>query len=394
MAPADTAAPILVMSAADSASWRVVSVDTLATGLEVPWGIAFAPDGRAFVTERPGRIRAIDAQGQLAETPWGAVEAYALDPNINPETGLMGIALDAAADGSEIIYTAVVQRRAEQVGGSGLMGRITRRVLHTVAPQRGSPFVTRVLRWQQGADGQATSEILIDGIPTSHYHAGGGLLRTGDTLFLGTGDGTWPGYASRGDAAPGKILRIGLRGADGRLRVEASGFRNVQGLARLPDGLLLATEHGPTGMTQERSRAGDDELNVVRRGASYGWPKVTGAQRAAGVTSPAVVWPLAIAPSGLALLPAAPGDTSVTALVSALRTGIWVVELVRDGSGWVAREASQLAGLPPLGRVRAVAVAPDGTVWVTSSNRDGRGGPRAGDDRILRLRLERIPAAP
>ncbi|MHB1329235.1 MAG: PQQ-dependent sugar dehydrogenase, partial [Gemmatimonadales bacterium] len=149
--PADTTVPVLVMSTADSASWRVTAVDTVATGLEVPWAIAFAPDGRALVTERPGRIRSIDAQGQLAEAPWGTVPAYALDPNINPETGLMGIVLDTGPDGSEVVYTAVVQRRTEQVGGSGVMGRITRRILYATAPHKASPFVTRVLRWQRGA---------------------------------------------------------------------------------------------------------------------------------------------------------------------------------------------------------------------------------------------------
>ncbi len=394
-APADTASPTLVVSTVDSAAWRAVAVDTVATGLEVPWAIAFASDGRAFVTERTGRIRSIDAHGQLADTPWATIEAYALAESINPETGLMGLALDTAPDGSDVVYTAVVQHRGTQVGGDGFVGRIVRRVLYAVGPQRVSPFVTRVLRWERGSDGQVTSSILVDDIPTSHYHAGGGLLRLGDTLFLGTGDGTWPNYAARADAAPGKILRIGLRGADaGRLRIEASGFRNVQGIAQLPDGQLLAIEHGPTGMTQERGRAGNDELNVIRRGASYGWPEVSGADRATGVTMPAVLWPLAIAPSGLALLPAAPGDTAVTALVSALRSGVWVVDLVRSGDGWVARQVSLLSGLPSSGRIRAVAAAPDGTIWVTTSNRDGRGGPRAGDDRILRLRIERSQVMP
>jgi len=386
---------MLVVATPDSARWRVVAVDTMATGLEVPWAIAFTPDGRALVTERVGRIRSIDAQGQLDETPWASIDAYALAQGINPETGLMGIALDSTADGREVVYTAVVQHRGSQVGGDGFIGRIVRRILHATAPQRASPFVTRVLRWERGPDGQASSSILVDSIPTSHYHAGGGLLRLGDTLFLGTADGTWPKYAARSDAAPGKILRIGLRGADsGRLRVEASGFRNVQGIARLPDGQLLAIEHGPTGMTQERGRAGNDELNLIRRGASYGWPGVSGTDRADGVTMPTVLWPLAIAPSGLALLPAAPGDTDVTALVSSLRSGIWMIELARSADSWTARQASLLAGLPSSGRIRAVSVAPDGSLWVTTSNRDGRGGPRAGDDRILRVRVERNQVVP
>ena len=174
----------------------------------------------------------------------------------------------------------------------------------------------------------------------------------------------------------------------------ATGLRNVQGLAFHPRTReLFAVDHGPTGMPQEHGWRGNDELNVLRDGAWYGW----GASpiRDDGDTTtvppptpPIAVWPIAIAPAGLAFAPPAWGDDVL--LVTGLRSGaLHRLQLARDTSrqGWRVLDEQRL--LEGYGRLRALAVDSTGAVWVGTSNADGRGVRRAEGDLLLRVRLAR-----
>lgn len=167
--------------------------------------------------------------------------------------------------------------------------------------------------------------------------------------------------------------------------VFARGLRNTQAFAWLPDGMLLGVDHGPTGMEQEQRRRGQDELNVLRAGGDYGWPHVTGWQTASGITSPAWMWPDAIAPAGLPVRPATSPD-SAQLLVAGLRGQLEQLTLAcANGVRHKAARTTLLDGT--YGRLRSVVVASDGSVLLTTSNRDARGIARPGDELVVRLTL-------
>ena len=339
-----------------------VQLDTVASGLEVPWALAVASSDRLFVTERAGRIRLVD-HGVLRPQAWASV-AVADDG----ECGLMGIALAPDYARSRQVYVVATVRAA---GG----------------------LVNRVLRFtDDGATGRDPRTV-VDGIPAAPLHAGDAIAFGPDgALYVATGDAREPARAADERSLAGKILRYTRDGtvpADnpgGASPVYALGLRNGQGLAWNPEGTLFATEHGPSGFSNERMRSGHDEINVIVPGGNYGWPAAVGAAHERGLLDPLVSWTPAIAPSGLAVYTGAEfpdwrGDLFVGALAGGqLRR----LHLERLAAGWrVAGETTIVTGT---GRVRAVAMGPDGFLYFTTSNRDGRGAPRPGDDHVFRLR--------
>lgn len=363
-------------------------VDTVARGLAVPWGIAPLPDGRLLVTERAGRIRMVEGD-TLRARPWATVPVYADDPRLKPESGLMGIAAAPDWSASGVAWVLATVRSPMADTSRSLAARAWRRVrplLGGVELERETGLVDHVYRVDaRGGGGGVTLAPLAD-VPTSWYHAGGALAVGPDSAL----------YASFGDA-----MRPDLAGTDGRLATVlrlggdslrpgpfAHGLRNVQGLAWHPrTGELFAVDHGPSGMPQEGGRAGYDELNVLREGSWYGWgarPALEGGG-AVPYQPPVAVWKDAIAPAGLAFAPASWGEDQL--LVTGLRSGaLHRLQLARDAGGrWrVTAEERLLAGH---GRLRALAVDASGAVWVGTSNHDGRGTPRPGDDLLLRVRV-------
>jgi glucose/arabinose dehydrogenase len=356
-APAAGAAPDTTRTA--------FALDTVASGLSTPWSLDFAPDGRIFVTERPGRIRVI-RDGVLLPEPWATLSVAAAG-----EAGLMGIALSPGFENDRLVY---------------VVGTFS-------APDGG--LVNRVLRLTD-RDGAGTAlQLVVDGIPAARFHAGDAIEFGPDgKLYIATGDAGNPSSAEDRTALGGKILRFN---ADGSIPddnpfpgspVYALGVRNVQGLAWHPlTGDLLATEHGPSGFPNERFRRNADELNVIRAGGNYGWPDVAGRSDNAAYIEPIVEWTPAVAPSGLAIY-----DGDITgwrgdAFVGALRGHLRRVTLARDSAaptGWRVTEQEELFGV--LGRIRAVAMGPDGYLYFSTSNRDGRGRPSSTDDHIFRVR--------
>jgi len=312
----------------------------LASGLDVPWGIAFLPDGNALVTERrSARLLRVGADGTV--TPVGVVAGVAA----SGEGGLLGVAVSPGFASDRAVFVAYT-----------------------------SATDNRVVRLHAAADGTvdgAAQDVVVSGIAKAGIHNGGGLAFGPDGfLYVGTGDAGRRGPAQDPADLGGKILRVTPDGAPapgnpGGSAVYSRGHRNVQGLA-FADGRLYAAEFG-----QNRF----DEINLISAGGNYGWPEAEGVARRPGYTDPLVTWPTDDAsPSGLA---AAGGSLWAAALRG---ERLWRVPLA--GPGALGTPDAQLAG--EYGRLRAVAATPDGSaLWVTTSNRDGRGTPGPDDDRIL-----------
>ncbi len=324
-------------------------VGVITTGLVVPWDIAFLPDGRALVTERGGAVRIVSPAGALSATPAARVSVTE-----NGEGGLLGIAIDPAfASGAPYVYL-------------------------TATP--GSEM--QVQRWRFAGSTMTFDGVVVDGIPMGTIHSSGRVRFGPDgALYVGTGDAGVPARAQDPTSRNGKVLRVppgAFRGGGVAPEVVATGLRHPQGIAWQPgSGRLYATEHGPSGFD---GVSGDDELNLIVPGGNYGWPHRRGWDQSP-YHSPAHLWPTTIAPSGIAFL-ALPGSAwSGKALVAGLKGKVLRL-LSFDGARVVADEALLLN---QYGRLRAVAEAPDGAVWVTTSNRDGRGTPVSADDRIIRI---------
>lgn len=312
---------------------------TVATNLDVPWGIAFLPGGDALVAQRDRGtiVRIARRTGRKRVVMRLAVQAG------GTEGGLLGIAVSPNYARDRFVYAYYTTARDNRIVRFRLGGRVR-------------PVVT--------------------GIPQSSNHNGGRLAFGPDgKLYAGTGDAGDRSRAQRLDSEGGKILRLNPDGSvpganpfRGSL-VWSLGHRNVQGLAFDRAGRLWATEFG-----QNRV----DEVNLIRRGRNYGWPAVEGRGDTQGgrFTNPKRTWSTAEAsPSGAAI-------RGRSLYVAALRgEALWRIPLRGTGT---LRPRRLLHGR--YGRLRTVVRAPDGSLWVTTSNRDGRGSPRRGDDRIVRLR--------
>ena len=305
---------------------------TVATGLSVPWGIAFLPDGDALVAERDsGRIVRIPAGG-------GAPRGVMTVPGVaaGGEGGLLGL--------------AVSPRYADD------------RFVHAYLT---APGDNRIVRFRLG--GRVRN--VLTGLQKAGIHNGGRIHFGPDgRLYAGVGDAGNPASSQDPASRNGKILRMDPDG--GGVRVWSLGHRNVQGFAWDRAGRMWASEFG------QNTR---DEVNLIRRGRNYGWPAVegTGDTRGGRFTNPSVTWATSEAsPSGAAIIGS---NLYVAALQGEC---VWRIPIRGTSLG---RPRRMLAGR--YGRIRTVAAAPDGTLWVATSNRDGRGSPCSEDDRIIAVRV-------
>ncbi|HSV66306.1 MAG TPA: PQQ-dependent sugar dehydrogenase [Mycobacteriales bacterium] len=304
--------------------------------LEVPWSIAFLPDGDALVSER-------DTARILKVTPAGAVtEVQRLSEVVQAgEGGLLGLAVSPGYATDKLIYA-----------------------YYTAAQDN------RIARFVLGQPPQP----ILTGIHKAGNHDGGRIAFGPDgMLYAGVGDAAEPDRAQDPTALNGKVLRMTPAGrpAPGNpfpdSVVYSYGHRNVQGLAWDSAGRLYASEFGQNQF---------DEINLIQPGHNYGWPVVEGAAHDARYTEPLLTWSTDQAsPSGIAIL-------NRTLYVGALRgQRLWSVPLTGDGG--VGQPVALFTNT--YGRLRAVTAAPDGSLWVGTSNRDGRGTPVPDDDRILRI---------
>jgi glucose/arabinose dehydrogenase len=313
------------------------AVRTVATGLCVPWGVAFLPDGTALVTERrTARILSLAPGGRVTE-----VQRLSGLRDIG-EVGLLGIAVspDYATDRWVYIYYSTQDDN-----------RIAR--LHLGEPP----------------------EPILTGIPVSDFHAGGRLAFGPDgMLYASTGE-TYEtrDIAQDRNSLGGKILRITPDGQPAQGNpfpgspVYSLGHRNVEGLAWDSKGRLYASELGENRF---------DELNLIESGRNYGWPLVEGTGSDRRFTNPISTWtPGEASPGGIAVH----GDRVYVACLRGRR----LIRVGLDGGD------AEVLLVGDYGRLRTVVRAPDGSLWVTTSNRDqiSNNTPAPGDDRILRLDL-------
>lgn len=315
----------------------------IAEGLEIPWELAFLPDGDLLVTERPGRLLRIGEDRHVIEIS-GVVH--------RGEGGLLGLALHPSFKENGWMYLYLTTESS---------GRLT----------------NRVERYTLDGTELGERAVIIEGIPGASNHDGGRLAFGPDgKLYITTGDAGVSSHAQDTKSLAGKILRVdddGAIPADNPFgnAVYSYGHRNVQGIAWDDAGVLWATEHGRSG-----ARSGFDELNKVEKGANYGWPAIEGDATREGMTGPQLhsgasdTW----APSGMAYL-----DGHV--LFAGLRGESLYVAQIAGGSAGELK--AYLRG--EYGRLRTVALGPDGMLYLLTNNRDGRGAPGPGDDRILRL---------
>ncbi|GBD20945.1 Aldose sugar dehydrogenase YliI [bacterium HR28] len=338
-----------------------IRVETVLTGLEAPWEVAFAPDGRLFLTERPGRVR-LAVNGELLAEP-----ALTLPVAAVGEGGLLGLALHPNFGETHWVY-----------------------LYYTYS--EGNQLWNRVVRYTESNGRLVEPQVIIDRIPGASIHDGGRIAFGPDgRLYITTGDARNPPAAQDRTSLSGKILRVEPDGSippDNPFPgspVWSYGHRNPQGLAWSPDGRLYATEHGPTG---DLGLAAHDEVNLIEPGRNYGWPFVVGTlvrQELPDAVPPLIesgndTW----APSGATFVTAGRiPQWQGNLLFAGLRSqALWRVVLAPDG-----QTVTQLEPLyrGEFGRLRTVVEGPDGALYVLTSNRDGRGSPQRGDDRLLRL---------
>jgi glucose/arabinose dehydrogenase len=338
----------------------LVSVETLATGLEVPWAIAFATDGRAFVTERPGRIRIV-VNGQLEPEPWAVPDVAKTN-----EGGVLGLALDPDFDSNQRVYVALSVRSAD------------------------GAHANRLVRMRDQDGTGAIEAVLLDGVRGAAQHDGG-RVRIGPDgkIYWTTGDSGSPELSQDQRSLNGKILRINLDGSipsDNPIPgspVYSYGHRNPQGLAWQPGTeQLFATEHGPSG----HPSCCQDEINAIQPGANFGWPEIVGAERREGMITP--FWESGLgetwAPSGADFVASGPWSGSL--LFTGLR-GEALYRMVFDPNDPSRAVSLERYLHEEFGRLRDVVQGPDGAFYVLTNNRDAFGTPTSEDDRLLRVTL-------
>jgi glucose/arabinose dehydrogenase len=352
---------LVLSSVPASSATTQPNVEVVAEGLETPWAIAFAPDRRIFITERPGRIRVIK-DGKLQKEPWMEIEVYEAG-----EAGLMGLALDPQFERNRFVYIAYTHRDSA--------GRIR----------------NHLVRLREDQDKGVMDKVLVDGARGARNHDGARVKFGPDgKLYLTMGDAQDADTAQNLSSLNGKILRMNPDGtipSDNPFKnspVYSYGHRNSQGLAWQPGtGRLYATEHGPSGF-QGCCR---DELNFIEPGKNYGWPVIRGDQTREGMVPPVLhsgtneTW----APCGATFVTRGPWAGSL--VFTGLRgQTLYRVILDKDDPRKVAGFERDFAR--EFGRLRDVVEGPDGALYVLTSNRDGRGSPASNDDRVLRLTLK------
>lgn len=314
------------------------------TNLDVPWEVVFLPNG-VLITERPGTLVHMLEDGTRTSIPTP-------DATERGEGGLLGMALHPQFAENHLLY------------------------LYLTA-QNGTALVNRVVRYRFENGELLDPQTIIGNIPGAPYHDGGRIAFGPDgMIYITTGDAGNERSAQDTSSLAGKILRLNEDGsipADNPFgnAVYSYGHRNPQGLAWDNDGRLWATEHGRSGLA-----SGYDELNLIEAGANYGWPVIQGDETEEGMRTPIIhsgpdtTW----APAGLA-------HADGTLFWGGLRGEALYEARIEENSAELAETHFE----NKFGRIRSVAIGPDNALYFTTSNTDGRGSPKRGDDKLIRV---------
>ena len=323
---------------------QVEKVTTLVENLDTPWSLAFLPDGTLLVTERNGKLSQVSDSGVRQIATIDKSTEYG-------EGGLMGLAIHPDFESNNYIY------------------------LYYTYFSDDNRTLNRVARYKLANNSLSNETIIVDNIPGGIYHDGGRIKFGPDGfLYITTGDSTNPSLSQDRNSLAGKILRVTEDGspASGNpfgTRIYSYGHRNPQGITWDGTGVLWETEHGPSGSWPNCCQ---DELNRIEIGANFGWPDSVGDKVDSGTAAP-------ILHSGRNIW--APGDIAYlnNKLYFAGLRGetLYVYDLsTRNLSEYFKGE---------FGRLREVIAGPDNLLYITTSNRDGRGDPAEADDRIIRI---------
>jgi len=327
---------ILIFAITNSPEPQGSEMEILAQNLDTPWAIDFLPDNRIIFTERGGEISILD-NGTIKNV--GDVNANEIS-----ESGLLGVAVDPEFNTNKFVYLYYTGPNGNRISRFTLNERLE------------------------------NETVLLDGIPSAPNHNGGRLKFGPDgKLYATSGDASERSLAQDTDSLAGKILRLNKDGSvpsDNPFGnyVYSYGHRNPQGITwNLVTGQMYSSEHGQTR---------NDEINIIVRGGNYGWPIYEGNESAEGYIKPLIFYQdFTLAPSGITYYN---GNLYVAGLRgSQLRK----ITLGFDGNTITGEEEL----FTDLGRIREV-IEHDGYLYITTSNRDGRGIPQSGDDKIIRIR--------
>ncbi|EKD65667.1 MAG: hypothetical protein ACD_50C00019G0003 [uncultured bacterium] len=325
----------------------------VAENLDTPWALVFLPDQSILVTERPGRVRFVKNDGTLQEQPIATLE------NVREigEGGLLGITLHPNFSSNNYVY------------------------LYYTYAESGGQTLNRVVRMTYENGQLQDEEIIVDEIPGAPNHNGGRIKFGPDNfLYITTGDAQNPSLAQNTKSLAGKILRVADSGdpASGNPfgnAVYSYGHRNPQGLAWDENGNLWSTEHGRSGVL-----SGLDELNLIERGRNYGWQIIQGDETRTGMETPKLhsgndTW----APAGAAFV-------NNSLFFAGLRGQTLYEAVITNDEKISLNEHFKT----DFGRLREVILGPDNLLYITTSNRDGRGNPIIDDDKIIRVNPSKL----